>query len=55
MDELGRKIGILDQALSDASIYWDEPLKAADFTRLRAKLQSELEETETRWLESHNT
>jgi ATP-binding cassette subfamily F protein 3 len=49
------KIAILDQALSDASIYKEEPKKAADFTRLRAKFTAELEALETEWLEAHDT
>ncbi len=52
MEELRGKITILDQALSDAAIYSDEPRKAADFTRLRAKLAADLEDLENQWLEA---
>ena len=54
MNEIRDKITILDRALSDASLYSEEPKKAADFTRLRAKLSSELEDLETQWLEAHD-
>jgi ATP-binding cassette subfamily F protein 3 len=54
MDEIRDKIAILDRALSDASLYSEEPKKAADFTRLRARLSSELEDLETQWLEAHD-
>ncbi len=53
IDEIRGKIEILDKALSDASLYSEEPKKAADFTRLRAKLAADLEALETRWLEAH--
>ena len=53
IDEVRNKIDILDKALSDASLYSEEPKKAADFTRLRAKLAADLEALETRWLEAH--
>jgi ATP-binding cassette subfamily F protein 3 len=52
MEEIRGKIAILDQALSDAAIYSEEPKKAGDFTRLRAKLASDLEELENQWLEA---
>jgi ATP-binding cassette subfamily F protein 3 len=52
MDELRGKIEILDKALSDGSIFAEEPKKAADFTRLRAKLAEELEDLENQWLEA---
>jgi ATP-binding cassette subfamily F protein 3 len=52
MDELRGKIAILDQALSDAAIYSEEPRKAADFTKLRAKLAADLEDLENQWLEA---
>ena len=48
------KIDILDRALSDGSLYREEPKKAADFTRLRAKLADELEGLEVQWLEAHD-
>jgi ATP-binding cassette, subfamily F, member 3 len=46
------KIDILDQALADASIYADEPRKAADFAKLRTKLASDVESLEIDWLET---
>ena len=52
MEEIRSKIAILDQALSDAAIYSEEPKKAGDFTRLRTKLASDLEELENQWLEA---
>ena len=52
MDELRGKIDILDKALSDPSLFAKEPKKAADFTRLRAKLAADLEELENQWLEA---
>ena len=55
MDDIRSKITILDQALSDASLYREEPKKAADFTRLRSRLAKDLEELETQWLEAHDT
>jgi ATP-binding cassette, subfamily F, member 3 len=55
MLQLKDKIAILDQALSDPSIYKEEPKKAADFTRLRAKLTGDLEALETEWLEAHDS
>ena len=45
------KIAVLDAALADTSIYTDEPKKAHDFARLRAKLAGDLDEAETSWLE----
>jgi ATP-binding cassette, subfamily F, member 3 len=53
IDDVRSKIEILDKALSDASLYSEEPKKAADFTRLRTKLAADLEALETRWLEAH--
>lgn len=52
MEELRGKIAILDQALSDAAIYSEEPRKAADFTKLRMRLAADLEELENQWLEA---
>jgi ATP-binding cassette subfamily F protein 3 len=52
MDEVRGKIEILDKALSDPAIYSEEPKKAADFTKLRAKLSADLEELENQWLEA---
>ena len=45
------KIIVLEQALSDHTIYAQEPKKAADFARLKAKFESELEREENHWLE----
>ena len=36
-------------------LYAQEPKKAADFARLRAKLAADLERQETLWLEAHET
>ncbi|MEI8178937.1 ABC-F family ATP-binding cassette domain-containing protein [Aestuariivirga sp.] len=52
MADIRSKIDILDKALSDPAIYSEEPKKAGDFTRLRAKLSTELEEIENQWLEA---
>jgi ATP-binding cassette subfamily F protein 3 len=51
MAMLQEKIAVLDAALADSSIYADEPRKAHDFARLRAKLADDLDTTETDWLE----
>ncbi len=53
IQKLQEKIGVLDKALADTSIYSEEPKKAHDFARLRAKLARELELEETLWLELH--
>jgi ATP-binding cassette subfamily F protein 3 len=53
IENIAKKIEILDQALGDHSLYAEEPRKAADFARLRAKLAADLEEQETMWLEAH--
>jgi ATP-binding cassette, subfamily F, member 3 len=45
------KLKVLDEALADHTIYSEEPKKAADFARLRAKLGSDLESLENQWLE----
>ena len=52
MEEIRGKIGILDMALSDPAIYSEEPRKAGDFTKLRARLAAELDELENQWLEA---
>jgi ATP-binding cassette subfamily F protein 3 len=52
MDELRGKIEILDKALADPALFSEEPKKAADFTRLRAKLAADLEDLENQWLEA---
>jgi ATP-binding cassette, subfamily F, member 3 len=49
--KLQEKIEILDQALADHTIYADDPRKAADFVKLRAKLAADLATEEERWLE----
>jgi len=43
----------MDRALADPELYVKEPRKAADFTKLRSRLASELDEAEHRWLEAH--
>jgi len=53
--ELKEKISILDRALEDHTIYAQEPRKAADFARLRAKLAADLDLHETLWLEAHDS
>jgi ATP-binding cassette subfamily F protein 3 len=45
------KISLLDTALADHTIYQQEPMKAADFAKLRAKLADELSRDENHWLE----
>jgi ATP-binding cassette, subfamily F, member 3 len=45
------KIEVLDKALSDPSIYAEEPKKASDFAKLRTKLAADLDKLETQWLE----
>ena len=52
MDDIRGKIAILDAALSDPAIYSEEPKKAGDFTKLRAKLAADLEDLENQWLEA---
>ena len=44
--ELQEKIEILDKALADRDLYRSDAKKAADFARLRSKLQQQLGETE---------
>ncbi len=51
MLKLQDKIGILDDALADASLYRENPRKAADFARLRNRLAEELADNENSWLE----
>ncbi len=53
IDDIRQKIEVLDRALADPLIYSEEPKKAADFARLRARLALDLDAAETRWLESH--
>ena len=52
MEDIRGKIEILDKALSDPAIYSEEPKKAGDFTKLRARLAADLEELENQWLEA---
>ncbi len=51
--KLKEKIEVMDRALGDPGLYAREPRRAADFTRLRARLAGELEDAESRWLEAH--
>jgi len=51
IDKHREKIGILDEALADHTIYKQEPKRAADFAKLRGKLADELDVLETQWLE----
>ena len=51
IDKQREKIGVLDTVLGDHTIYAQEPKKAADYSRLRAKLAAELDAMETQWLE----
>jgi ATP-binding cassette, subfamily F, member 3 len=51
MEDVRGKIEILDKALSDPEIFSKEPKKAADFSKLRARLAADLEALENEWLE----
>ena len=51
---LGEKIAVLDRALGDGALYLTDPEKAQNFARLRARLITELEQSENRWLEAHS-
>jgi ATP-binding cassette, subfamily F, member 3 len=51
MEDVRGKIEILDMALSDPEIFSKEPKKAADFSKLRARLAADLEALENEWLE----
>ncbi len=51
MAQLEEKISVLDAALADSTLYSQDPKKAHDFARLRAKLADDLDATETDWLE----
>jgi ATP-binding cassette, subfamily F, member 3 len=51
MLKLQGKITILDQALSDPSIYQEAAQKAADYAKLRNRLAIELSDNENSWLE----
>ncbi len=54
IQKLQEKIDVLDAALADASLYAEEPKKAQDFARLRAKLAEQLEAAESDWLNAHD-
>ncbi|MCA0432639.1 MAG: ABC-F family ATP-binding cassette domain-containing protein [Proteobacteria bacterium] len=51
IEKLKEKLAVLDEALSDHTIYAEEPRKAADYARLRTRLATELDSMETQWLE----
>jgi ATP-binding cassette, subfamily F, member 3 len=51
MAKTQQKISVLDEALADHTIYSQEPLKAADFAKLRTRLADELAQSENQWLE----
>jgi ATP-binding cassette subfamily F protein 3 len=44
------RLAVLDKALADHTIYREEPLKAADFAKLRIKLANDLARDEELWL-----
>src|SRR5207237_6936863 len=46
MLKLKEKIEVMDRALADSELYAREPKKAADFSRLRGRLASELDQAE---------
>lgn len=50
MQKTHEKLAVLDKALADHTIYRDEPLKAADFAKLRIKLANDLARAEELWL-----
>ncbi len=52
MQTVQDKIAILDRALADPVFYAEEPKKAADFAKLRAKLATDLEAAESEWLKA---
>jgi ATP-binding cassette subfamily F protein 3 len=54
IQQLQEKISVLDRALADERLYSDDPQKAQGYSRLRAKLQNDLEASELRWFEAHN-
>jgi ATP-binding cassette, subfamily F, member 3 len=53
IQKIKEKIEVMDRALADPALYASEPRKAADFTRLRSRLASELDAAEHLWLEAH--
>jgi ATP-binding cassette subfamily F protein 3 len=50
MQKTQEKLAVLDKALADHTIYREEPLKAADFAKLRIKLANDLARDEELWL-----
>lgn len=50
MQKIHEKLKVLDQALADHTIYREEPLKAADFLKLRTRLAGDLTRHEELWL-----
>ncbi len=48
---LQEKIAVLDAALADSALYSEDPKKAHDFARLRARLADQLDTAEHAWLE----
>jgi ATP-binding cassette subfamily F protein 3 len=52
--QIQEKIGILDRALADETLYVKDPGKAKAFLTLRAELQGQLESLEQQWLEAHS-
>ena len=45
------QLKVLDQVLADHTIYVEEPKKAADYGKLRAKIAKQVDDLETQWLE----
>ncbi len=52
MEELNRKIGILDHHLGKPELYDETPDKARRYAEKRGELNRELEDTEAAWLEA---
>jgi ATP-binding cassette subfamily F protein 3 len=50
MQKIQEKLTVLDKVLADHTIYREEPLKAADFAKLRTKLANDLARDEELWL-----
>ncbi|MFO1089485.1 MAG: ABC-F family ATP-binding cassette domain-containing protein [Hyphomicrobiales bacterium] len=50
IDDLTRKIAVLDKALEDPALYAQDAKKAADFAKLRTKLADDLAQREHDWL-----
>jgi ATP-binding cassette subfamily F protein 3 len=53
IQKIREKIEVMDRALADPELYAREPRKAADFTRLRSRLATDLDQAEHLWLEAH--